>query len=92
MFRWASVVVWLSGRTVRDTDELTNRMANSAECIKTENIGDLGSRRKRSKTQHSIGAGKDIMNVSNSSCKKLLLETVAKANWRVLYFKSNSSL
>ena len=26
-FRWASVVIWFSGRTVRNTDELTNRMA-----------------------------------------------------------------
>ena len=89
-FAGASVVVWFSGRTVRNTDKLTNRMANSAECIKTENIGDLRSRTERSKTQHSIGAGKEITLLIYEH--KLLWETVAKTNWRVLYFKSSSSL
>ena len=66
-FRWASVVVWFSGRTVRSTNELTrNRMANPQEnhgekWIKTANIGDLWSRTKRSKTQYNISAGKEII-------------------------------
>ena len=70
--------VWFSGRTVWDTNELTNKIANSPEMhrkiwIKTTNIEDLWSRTKLWKTQYNIGAGKELIlllfehNVSHSS-------------------------
>ena len=85
-FRWASVIVRFSGRTVRSTNELTSQMANLPEkhgeiWIKTVNFGDLWSRSKRSKTQYNIGTGKEIilliyvLNVSHRSCLKFYFKT-----------------
>ena len=62
-FRWASMAVWFSGSTVRNTNKLTNGMANPPKkhrkiklWVKAANIGDLWRRMKRSKTQYNIGA------------------------------------
>ena len=62
-FRWATVGLWFSGHTVRNTNELeltNHRKIMGKYGLKTVNIGDLWSRMKRSKTQCNTGAGKEI--------------------------------